>query len=81
MTRMRLRELRTEIEKSSKNLFGEKAYPMTSEWIPVTDVLAIVDRIEREWRQEFESIRAEATSCSHQRLKELVQRTVSDLLS
>ena len=47
----------------------------------LTDALAIVDRFEREWRQEFENIRTEATSCSHQRLKELLQRTVSDLLS
>lgn len=78
---MKLRQLRTEIQESSKKLFGEKAYPITSDWIPVTDVLAIVDRFEREWRRELESILAEAKSCSHQRLKELVQRIMSDLLS
>lgn len=78
---MKLRQLRTEIEESAKNLFGEKAYPITSDWIPVTDVLAIVDRFEREWRQEFETALAEAKSSTHQQLKELVQRSIAELLS
>ena len=77
---MRLRQLRTEIQESAKNLFGEKAYPITSDWIPVTDVLAIIDRFEKEWRQEFETALAEAKARSHQQLKELVQRIITDLL-
>lgn len=78
---MKLPQLRTEIEESTKNLFGEKAYPITSDWIPVTDVLAIIDRFEREWRQDFETALSEAKSCSHQQLKELVQKIITDLLA
>ena len=78
---MKLRELKIEIEESSKNLFGEKAYPITSNWIPVTDALAIIDRFEKEWRQEFEAAFAEAKSRSHQQLKELVERIITNLLS
>jgi len=77
---MKLRQFRTEIEDSSKNLFREKTYPITSDWIPVTDVLAIIDRFEKEWRQDFETVLSEAKSCSHQQLKELVQRIITDLL-
>lgn len=78
---MKLRELKIEIEESSKTLFGEKAYPITSNWIPVTDALAIIDRFEKEWLQEFETAFAEAKSRSHQQLKELVERIITDLLS
>jgi hypothetical protein len=78
---VKLRELKTEIEESAKNLFGEKAYPITSNWIPVTDVLAIIDRFEKEWRQEFETALTGAKSHSHQHLKELVERIITDLLS
>jgi len=79
--RMKLRELRTEIEESAKNLFGEKAYPITSDWIPVTDVLAIIDRFEREWRQEFERALSKAESSSHQELRDIVRRILTDLLT
>jgi len=78
---MKLRELRTEIQESAKNLFGEKAYPITSGWIPVTDVLAIVDRFEKEWRKEFEAAISRAESSSHQQLKEIVQRMITELLA
>jgi len=78
---VKLRELKAEIEESSRNLFGEKAYPITSKWIPVTDVFAIIDRFEKEWRQQFETTLAEAKSRSHQQLKELVERIITDLLS
>jgi len=78
---MNLRELRTEVEESARNLFGEKAYPITSDWIPVTDVLAIIDRFEREWRREFEATLSKAMMSSDQQLKEIVQKIISDLLS
>ena len=81
MTHMNLRQVRAEIEESARNLFGEKAYPIASDWIPVTDVLAIIDRFEREWRQEFEAALSKAKTSSNQQLKELVQRIISDLLS
>jgi len=78
---MNLRELRGEIQESSKNVFGEKAYPITSDWIPVTDVLAIIDRFEKEWRREFDIVLSTAKSGSHQQLKQLVQRIITDLLA
>jgi len=78
---MKLKQLRAEIEESARNLFGEKAYPMTSDWIPVTDVLAVIDRFEREWRQEFEAAFSRAKTSSNQQLKQLVQRIITDLLS
>lgn len=77
---MKLEQLRKEIEESAKGLFGEKAYPMTSDWIPITDVLAIVDRFENELRVELEDVLSKAMSCSPQELKGLVQRIRIDLL-
>jgi hypothetical protein len=78
---MKLRELKGEIQESAKNLFGEKAYPITSDWIPVTDVLAIVDRFEKEWRREFETVLSKAKTCGPEQLKEVVQRIIADLLA
>ncbi|MCJ7455682.1 hypothetical protein MUP07_02925 [Candidatus Bathyarchaeota archaeon] len=80
MASMKLEQLRKEIEESAKSLFGEKAYPMTSDWIPITDVLAIVDRFENEIRVELEDVLSKAMSCSPQELKGLVQRIRIDLL-
>jgi len=80
MEHMKLEQLRNEIEESARNLFGEKAYPMTSDWVPITDVLAIVDRFENELRIELESILSKAKSGSPQELRELIQRIKIDLL-
>jgi hypothetical protein len=78
---MRLSELRTEIQQSAKNPVAEKAYPITSDWIPVTDVLAIVDRFEKEWRKEFESALAIARSGPNVQLQQIVQRITTELLA
>jgi hypothetical protein len=77
---MRLDELRTEIQQSAKSPYGEKMYPITSDWIPVVDVLAIVDRFERELRYQFESALAIAKSQSDKGIEEFLRRIVSDLL-
>lgn len=77
---MRWRQLRTEIEESGRNVFGEKAYPITSNWIPITDVLAIIDRFKRELHQEVETALLRAKRCSSQQAKELAQEIVTDLL-
>jgi hypothetical protein len=77
---MKLEQLRREIEESARNLFGEKAYPMTSDWVPITDVLAIMDRFENELRVELESILLKAKSCPPQELKGLVQKIKIGLL-
>ena len=77
---MKLGELRLEIQQSATSPYGEKLYPITSDWIPVTDVLAIVDRFERELRRQFDSVLATAKSQSKKEIEELLLRIVSDLL-
>ena len=77
---MKLGELRSEIQQSAKSPYGEKLYPITSDWIPVTDVLAIVDRFERELRGQFDSVLATAKSQSKKEIEELLLRIVSNLL-
>ena len=77
---MKLGELRLEIQESAKSPYGEKLYPITSDWIPVTDVLAIVDRFERQLRGQFDSALAAAKSQSKKETEELLLRIVSDLL-
>jgi hypothetical protein len=70
---MKLGELRSEIQQSAKSPYGEKLYPITSDWIPVADVLAIVDRFERELRVQFNSVLATAKSQSKGEIEELLQ--------
>jgi hypothetical protein len=80
---MKLRELKTEIEESAKSPV-EKAYPITSDWIPVTDALAIIDRFEKEWRREFETARwsgSKAESFSPREFENNVLRIIANLLA
>ena len=77
---MKLNELRLEIQQCAKSPYGEKMYPITSDWIPVADVLAIVDRFERELRYQFESALAIAKSQSHSGIEESLRKMVTDLL-
>ena len=77
---MKLSELKLEIQQSGKSPYGEKLYPITSDWIPVTDVLAIVDRFERQLRGQFDSVLATAKSQSKKEIEELLLRIVSNLL-
>lgn len=44
---MNLSELKEELKDKSKTPIGERYYPITSEWIPITDALALVDRFEK----------------------------------
>jgi len=73
--------LKTEIERSAKNPLAERAYPITSDWIPVTDVLAMVDRFEKDWRRELESLSAVIKTGSHMELQRLLQKITSELLA
>jgi hypothetical protein len=77
---MKLDELRAEIEQSAKSPYGEKMYPITSDWIPVTDVLAIVDRFERDLRHRFDSALAIAKSQSKKEIEESLTTMMIDLL-
>lgn len=48
---MNIAEIKREITELGKSPVAEKLYPVTSDWVPVTDVLAIIDRFEKHWRQ------------------------------
>jgi hypothetical protein len=77
---MRLNKLRLEIQQFAKSPYGEKMYPITSDWIPVADVLAIVDRFERELCYQFESALAIVKSQSDEGIEESLRKIVTDLL-
>jgi hypothetical protein len=77
---MKLGELKAEIQQSARSPYGEKLYPITSDWIPVTDVLAIVDRFERELRYQFESYVAMAKSRSNKEIEEFLRIIATGLL-
>jgi hypothetical protein len=77
---MNLDELRAEIQQSASSLYGEKTYPITSDWIPVTDLLAIVDRFERDLRHRFDSALAIVKSESRKEIEEFLTRMMRDLL-
>ncbi len=48
---MNLEQVKREIEDLGKSPVAERMYPVTSEWVPITDVLAIIERFERHWKQ------------------------------
>ena len=45
-----LKEVKQEIEGLSKTPAAEKMYPITSDWVPIPDVLAIISRFEKHWK-------------------------------
>jgi len=47
---MNLRQVKQEIQELAKSPAAEKMYPNTSDWVPITDVLAIINRFEKHWR-------------------------------
>lgn len=48
---MNLEQVKREIKELGQSPVAEKMFPITSEWVPVTDVLAIINRFEKHWRQ------------------------------
>jgi len=52
---LNLEQLKQEIKELGKSPAAEKMYPITSDWVPVTDVLAIVNRFEKHWKQHMET--------------------------
>lgn len=48
---MNLEQVKHEIKELHKSPAAEKMYPITSDWVPVTDVLAIINRFEKHWKQ------------------------------
>jgi len=47
---MNLQQVKKEIENLGKSPAAEKMYPITSNWVPVSDVMAIIDRFEKHWK-------------------------------
>ncbi len=43
-------QVKREIKQLGKSPVAEKIYPISSDWVPVTDVLAIIDRFEKHWK-------------------------------
>ena len=48
---MNLEEVKREIKQLELSPVAEKMYPITSSWVPVTDVLAILTRFEKHWQE------------------------------
>lgn len=48
---MNLIQVNCEIVELGKIPVSEKMYPITSEWVPLPDVLAIISRFEKHWKQ------------------------------
>jgi len=48
---MNLTQVKREITELGKTPASEKMYPITSEWVPLPDVMAIISRFEQHWRQ------------------------------
>lgn len=49
---MNLAQVRSEIKDLGKKPATERMYPITSDWVPLTDVLAIISRFEKYWNQQ-----------------------------
>jgi len=48
---MNLTQVKQEITELGKTPASEKMYPITSEWVPLPDVMAIISRFEKHWKQ------------------------------
>lgn len=48
---MNLEQVKREIKDLGQSSVAEKMYPITMDWVPVTDVLAIINRFEKHWKQ------------------------------
>ncbi len=49
---MNLTQVKRELTELGKTPASEKMYPITSEWVPLPDVMAVIDRFEQHWRQQ-----------------------------
>jgi hypothetical protein len=47
---MNLEQVKKEIESLGESPAAEKMYPITSNWVPISDVLAVIDRFEKHWK-------------------------------
>jgi len=56
---MNLEQVKKEIKELGSSPVAGKMYPITSDWVPVTDVLAILNRFEKHWVKYQESQKSE----------------------
>ena len=47
---MNLQQVKHEVKALGKSPVAEKVYPITSDWVPLPDVLAILNRFEKNWK-------------------------------
>lgn len=50
-----MEQVKREIKELGKSPVAEKMYPISSDWVPVTDVLAIINRFEKHWKNYRET--------------------------
>ena len=55
---MNIEQVRREIDELGRSPVAEKMYPITSDWVPITDVLAVIGRFEMYWRQRIDLIKS-----------------------
>jgi len=60
MATMNLEQVKQEIKDLGTSPVAGKMYPITSDWVPVTDVLAILNRFEKHWKKYHEGKKSEA---------------------
>ena len=48
---MNILQVKNEISELGRTPVAEKMYPITSDWVPITDVLAIIQRFEKHWEK------------------------------
>jgi hypothetical protein len=51
---MNLEQVKREIKELGQSPVTERMYPITSNWVPVTDILAIINRYEKHWKLQGE---------------------------
>jgi hypothetical protein len=56
---MNTEEIKREIMELGRSPVAEKLYPVTSDWVPVADVLAIINRFEKHWQQFIKSVKSD----------------------
>jgi hypothetical protein len=56
---MNLLQVKNEISELGKTPAAEKMYPITSDWVPITDVLAIIRRFEKHWKERKSELNVE----------------------
>ena len=49
-----MEQVKREVTELGRSPVTERMYPITSDWVPVTDVLAIINRFEKYWKQQEE---------------------------